>query len=62
MSFTACYKMEPLCQGVGPWEQSAYTRFKTLSRLLPEQAMYIHVIPTQDGQCYIVTFLQLCQN
>ena len=29
---------------------------------LPEQAMHIRVIPTQDGQCYIVTFLQLCQN
>lgn len=35
---------------------------KHFSRLLPEQAMHIRVIPTQDGQCYIVTFLQLCQN
>ena len=30
-----------------------YTHFKTLSTLLPEQAMHISVIPTQDGQCYI---------
>ena len=34
MSSTACYKMVPLCQGVGSWEQSPYAHFKTLQQTL----------------------------
>ena len=65
MSPTACYKMVPLCQRVGSWEQSAYTRFNTLRRLLPEQAMHMDVNSHKDEQCCIVTPLhtpKLCQK
>ena len=34
MSSTACYKMVPLCQGVGSWEQSPYAHFKILQQTL----------------------------
>ena len=40
---TACHTTMPLCQEVGSWEQSAYTRFNTVPELLPEQAMHMDV-------------------